>query len=157
VRVMDTVKGVHPNPVSVSKSAPRRTVKLNMAWEGKGLGRVRAMACGVKANSIHSQPPCEWRFSAKFASHFRNHTHNTSFAVGFESGADFPAHVRFPEKMASTGAKILKPNVVDACFVSDPQAVTGLGTEFRTLYADPHQEGKKPGFPLAKQAQTSLR
>jgi hypothetical protein len=80
-----------------------------------------------------------------------------SFAVGFESGADFPAHVRFPEKMASTGAKIFKPNVVDACFVSDLQAVAGLGTRSRTVYADPHKERKKPGLPLAKLAQTSLR
>jgi len=60
-----------------------------------------------------------------------------SFPVAFESGAASPTHVRFPGKVASTGAKILKPNVVDACSVSDPQAVTGLGTEFRTLYADP--------------------
>jgi len=37
VRVMDTVKGLHPDPVIFCKSAPRRTVKLNMTWEGKGL------------------------------------------------------------------------------------------------------------------------
>jgi len=71
--------------VILCKSAPRRTVKVNMTWEGKGLGRVRAMACGVavvterdvinsKVVSIHSQPPRELRFSAGFASYFRNHT-----------------------------------------------------------------------------------
>jgi hypothetical protein len=28
-----------PNPVMLSKGACRRTVKVNMTWEGKGLGK----------------------------------------------------------------------------------------------------------------------
>jgi hypothetical protein len=71
---------------------------------------------------------------------------DTFFAVASKPGADFPAHVRFPVNVASTGARIPEVKIENVCSVSDFQVVAGLGTRLRTIYPDPHQEGR-PGCP----------
>jgi hypothetical protein len=61
-QVQSADRWVPPNPVILSKSACRRTAKLNVTWEGKGLGRVHVMAsCGTvvtERDMIDSKVDC---------------------------------------------------------------------------------------------------
>jgi hypothetical protein len=106
-----------PNLVILSKSACLRTVKLNVTWEGKGLGRVRAMACGVavvpKGDIIDSkvdssQPPRELAFQCKIRFSFSKPYGTMSFAIASKCGAEFPHSRTLPRESGFNWSRNLK-------------------------------------------------